>query len=340
MHLSEHFPLADHHTFHVEANSRYWLEYTSIRDLHDFFNTAEYKDSPRLPIGSGSNLLFDGDYPGVLLHSSIVGSTVIRESDDAVWVRVGSGTLWDDFVETAVASGWYGAENLSGIPGEVGAAAVQNIGAYGAEVGQLIDKVEAYCIPDAQLQCIDQKECRYGYRQSRFKSDWMHQYVVCAVVFKMSKIPHLNLSYADLQNSVGTGRSISLNGLRKAILKIRNAKLPDTNQMGNAGSFFMNPIVDQARYEWIKDRYPEVKSWIQSDGRVKLAAGWLIEQTGWKGRQLGRAGVHEQQALVLVNLGGATSKEILDLSARIQEDVQSKFEVALQPEVQIVNGFL
>lgn len=326
------YSLLAHNTFGIDARAKEYIEYTSEAELVDVIRSLR-ADMPVLHIGGGSNLLFTGDYEGVVLHSAIRGIEVVDETADAVLVRVGAGEVWDDFVAYAVEKGWGGVENLSLIPGEVGASAVQNIGAYGAEAKDVIVLAEAIELRNAQKRIFGNAECNYAYRQSIFKNELKGAYAITYVTYRLQKQPVLNLSYGGLSKIEPQPQNIA--EVRQAIIDTRNAKLPDPKVQGNAGSFFMNPVVSREVFEGIQKDYPDMPYYEVENG-VKIPAGWMIDQCGWKGRSLGKAGVHDKQALVLVNRGGATSAEIVALCERICEDVKAKFGVDIHPEVNFI----
>ena len=295
-------------------------------------------DNERLLIlGGGSNLLLTGDFDGTVVHSHIMGMERHEDGEEHVLLRCGSGLVWDEVVAQCVADGLYGAENLSLIPGEVGASAVQNIGAYGAEVKDLITTVEAVEVETGRIVHFTNAQCEYAYRQSRFKRDWKNRFFITYVTYRLCRtfVPHLdygNIKAALAEKGITVPTPIEL---RQAIIDIRNAKLPDPKVEGNAGSFFMNPIVQRSKFEALQALYPDMPHYIIDAERVKIPAGWMIEQCGWKGKALGRAGVHHKQALVLVNKGGAEGRDVLALCHRIQGDVKAKFGIDIYPEVNI-----
>ena len=295
-------------------------------------------DNERLLIlGGGSNLLLTGDFDGTVVHSHIMGMERHEDGEEHVLLRCGSGLVWDEVVAQCVAEGLYGAENLSLIPGEVGASAVQNIGAYGAEVKDLITTVEAVEVETGRIVHFTNAQCEYAYRQSRFKRDWKNRFFITRVTYRLCRtfVPHLdygNIKAALAEKGIIMPTPIEL---RRAIIDIRNAKLPDPKEEGNAGSFFMNPIVQRSKFEALQSLYPDMPHYIIDAERVKIPAGWMIEQCGWKGKALGRAGVHHKQALVLVNKGGAEGRDVLALCHRIQGDVKAKFGIDIYPEVNI-----
>jgi len=288
-------------------------------------------------LGSGSNLLLTRDFSGTILHSAIRGVEVER-AHGGVQLRVGSGETWDDVVAFSVAKGWYGAENLSLIPGEVGASAVQNIGAYGAEVKDIIQEVEVVDIYTGEEQTFSCADCHYAYRQSRFKGEWRGRYVITYVTYLLSDTYVPRLDYGNIRAEL-TAEGIAeptAGQLRQAIINIRKAKLPDPKIEGNAGSFFMNPVVERSKYEALVAEFGDVPHYTIDSDHEKIPAGWMIDRCGWKGRTLGRAGVHSKQALVLVNRGGATGDDIVNLCEAIRKDVKGKFGIDIKPEVNIV----
>ncbi|MBQ4277918.1 MAG: UDP-N-acetylmuramate dehydrogenase [Bacteroidaceae bacterium] len=323
---------AIHNTFHIPATADRYVEYTSVEELQDIIPTLQGR--PFLHIGGGSNLLFTRNYEGTIIHSRILGAETVEEDADTIQLRVGSGEVWDDFVAHCVSHGWYGAENLSLIPGEVGASAVQNIGAYGVEAKDLIDEVECIDLVTGEWRVFNNSQCNYAYRSSIFKHEMKGRYAVVYVDYRLSKHFRPKLEYGNLSTYL-EGKAITPATVRQAIIDIRRSKLPDPEVLGNAGSFFMNPVVSIEKYEEIRREYPDVPYYDVPDG-VKIPAGWLIEQCGWKGKALGRAAVHDRQALVLVNLGGATGAEVLHLCHTIQSEVSRQFGIDINPEVNVI----
>lgn len=326
--------LLNHNTFGIEAHAACFLEYDSEEELLRLIGSGEITD-PCLHIGSGSNLLFTRDYEGTILHSRIAGIELTMEDESSVCLRVGAGVTWDDLVARCVASGWYGAENLSLIPGEVGAAAVQNIGAYGVEVCELITSVETVDRHGCRRTYL-REECDYAYRSSLFKRPEMKSVFITHVCFRLSKQPCYRLDYGTIRQELSRYPMLDLQTLRRVIVDIRESKLPDPKVLGNAGSFFMNPLVSRSRFEELRRSYPDMPHYEVDADRVKIPAGWLIDRCGWKGKALGRAAVHDKQALVLVNLGGATGREIVELSEAVRASVRQAFGVELRPEVNFI----
>lgn len=326
-----------YHTFGMDVKADVFIEYNSVDELKQLLLRENLAEGKWLHIGGGSNLLFTRDYEGVILHSVIRGYEVVEETDDSVYVRAGAGEVWDDFVAYAVGCGWYGAENLSLIPGEVGASAVQNIGAYGMEAKDLIVKVEAIEVATGQECTFTNADCRYAYRESIFKKEWKERYIITHVTYRLDKRPVFHLEYGNVKAELEkSGCEPTLQQVREVIIRIREAKLPDPKIQGNAGSFFMNPVIPRMQYESLLAKYPDMPHYKVDEEWVKVPAAWMIDRCGWKGKQLGRAGVHDKQALVLVNRGGATGQEVIILSQRIQQSVFETFGIAIVPEVNFI----
>lgn len=337
MKITKDYSLLPHNTFGMDVKASLFIEYGSVEELKDLFRRYALKDARWLHIGAGSNLLFTGDYPGIILHSCIRGFEVVSEDAEAVIVRVGAGEVWDDFVAYAVSNEWYGAENLSLIPGEVGASAVQNIGAYGVEAKDLIVEVETIEVATGKERVFRNEECGYAYRESVFKLSLKRRHVLTHVSFRLKKSPSYHLDYGNVRAELEKrGCELSLANVRQTIIDIRKAKLPDPKIQGNAGSFFMNPIVPRAQFEALLQTYPLMPHYEVDADRVKIPAAWMIDRCGWKGKQSGRAGVHDKQALVLVNLGGATGHEIIQLAEEIRNSVLMKFGISISPEVNYI----
>ncbi len=331
------YSLRAHNTFGIDARCRRFVEYTSVEEARSIACSLSVADRPLLIVGSGSNLLLTGDFPGTVIHSAIQGLSVRIEGDE-VYVRAGSGMEWDVVVARCVSNGWHGMENLSLIPGEVGASAVQNIGAYGVEACDIIYKVEAVDLADGEMVTFDGSDCHYGYRDSRFKHDWKNRYLITHVTYRLSRQFLPRLDYGNIRAMLDKKEiaTPTAQQLRDVIVEIRRAKLPDPKVEGNAGSFFMNPVVTKAKFLELQSRYPDMPHYHIDEESEKIPAGWLIEQCGWKGRTVGHAGVHDKQALVLVNRGGATGAEVVSLCESIRKDVLRQFGIEIRPEVNIV----
>lgn len=327
------YSLRRHNTFGIDAKCSRYLEYFNREEAQEAARILRESGQPYLIIGSGSNLLLTRDYEGIVVRSAL--KAALFEGD---LLRCGSGLNWDDTVEQCVRRGYYGAENLSLIPGDVGACAVQNIGAYGVEAKDIILRVWAVEISTGELRLFQNEECHYAYRQSRFKQEWKNQYLITQVDFRLSREFHPHLDYGNIRAELQRRGIVepTARQLRDVIIDIRRAKLPDPELLGNAGSFFVNPVVSRELFERLLAQYPAMPHYYVDEHHEKVPAGWLIEQCGWKGRSMGRAGVHDKQALVLVNLGGATGSEIVALCHAIQHDVEQQFGISLQPEVNIV----
>jgi UDP-N-acetylmuramate dehydrogenase len=331
------YPLRKHNTFGINATARFYFEFTETEDLEGFWTTTtDWTNSPVLILGQGSNMLFVNDFPGLVISPNVPGIKIAHEDRNNIWLEVGSGVIWDDLVEYAVFNGWGGIENLSLIPGKVGAAAVQNIGAYGMEIQNLIESVTGFDLETRTEYTLEASECQYAYRDSIFKNQLKDRFIITRVVFKLDKFPDFILNYGDLKAETEKLGNISLRNIRKAVIGIRESKLPDPKVFGNAGSFFKNPVVESSLAEQLLAENPKMPHYPAQEGYTKLAAGWLIEQCGWKGFRRNDAGVHEKQALVLVNYGNATGKEIYDLSEEIRNSVQEKFSVELDREVNVI----
>ena len=332
--MEQKYSLLSHNTFGIDVSAARFLEYSSVDELHRLIDSGQVT-SPYLHIGGGSNLLFTKDYEGTVLHSRIEGVEVVDETDDDIVVRVGAGVVWDDFVDYCVKHNWYGAENLSLIPGEVGASAVQNIGAYGVEVKDLIVRVETLNI-EGKEHVYDVTECGYSYRDSIFKRPENKSVFVTYVSFRLSKREHYTLDYGTIRRELEKYPGVTLDVVRRVIIAIREEKLPDPRVMGNAGSFFMNPIVGREQFEALQAEYPQMPFYEIDTDRVKIPAGWMIDQCGWKGKALGPAAVHDKQALVLVNRGGAKGADVIALSDAVRASVRAKFGIDIHPEVNFI----
>lgn len=331
-----HYSLLGHNTFGIDACAEVFVEYETADELRQLLSGREALPLPYLHIGAGSNLLFVSDFEGTVWHSAIKGIEVVDETEDAVRLHVGAGEVWDDFVAACVRQGWHGVENLSHIPGEVGAAAVQNIGAYGMEAKDVIDSVHAVEFSTGREKVFRNADCHYSYRQSVFKNELKGMYAVTHVDFRLRKSGPFLLDYGNIREALEKYPEVNLLNVRKAIASIRDAKLPDPKVTGNAGSFFMNPVVSSEVYAGLHREYPAMPCYPTDDGCVKIPAAWMIDRCGWKGKSLGRAGVHDRQALVLVNKGGASGKDIVRLSEEIRRSVQEKFGIDIRPEVNFI----
>lgn len=334
----ENFNLLEYNTFGIEVSCRRFVEFEKPSEVTPLVCSLSESDMPLLVIGGGSNLLFTSDFPGTVLRSAIKGVETTSSEDGHVFVKCGSGERWDDIVSLCVDHGWYGIENLSLIPGDVGATAVQNIGAYGVEVKDFIWSIEAVDIDTGLTVTLSPRDCEYGYRDSRFKHEWKNKYFITSVTYRLSETFTPHLDYGNINSELEKKGIAKPNArqLRQVIVDIRNEKLPDVKVEGNAGSFFVNPVVSAEKYQELAAAYPGMPHYVLDDGRVKVPAGWLIEKCGWKGRSIGNAGVHDKQALVLVNKGGATGKEVLALCEEVRADVLNRFGIKIFTEVNVI----
>lgn len=326
----ENASLKAYNTFGIDVRARYLSSFSSLEEL----TGLPLETDPLLILGGGSNVLLRGDIDGLVLLNRIKGIFLVREDDRHIYVRVGAGENWHGFVEHALERNWAGVENLSLIPGNVGSSPIQNIGAYGVEIKDVFHELSAYHIEEKKVYTFSLNDCEFGYRESVFKQRLKGQFVILEVIFRLNKVAHLHMEYGAIKEELGdiepTIRSIS-----DAVIRIRRSKLPDPAVIGNAGSFFKNPTVTAAKFEELRNAFPDIVGYPSPRG-VRVPAGWLIEQCGWKGYRRGDAGVHARQALVLVNYGHASGKEIFDLCEEIQESVRAKFGVELEREVNII----
>jgi UDP-N-acetylmuramate dehydrogenase len=336
--IKENVPLAGLTTFGVPARARFYAEVHTPEELRALLQQPEVKGLPKMILGGGSNLLFTQDYPGLLIRNRIEGMEVIREDDSEVHLRVGGGVVWHDLVRFAVEKGWGGIENLSLIPGTVGAAPIQNIGAYGVELKESMQELQALNLETLEERIFTPEECAFGYRDSVFKRELKGQYFILYVHFRLRKLSVPNVSYGAIKDTLAEMgvESPDVQAVSEAVCRIRRSKLPDPAEIGNAGSFFKNPEIPEEQFQLLKASYPALPGYPVGPGRVKVPAGWLIEQCGWKGKRVGQTGSHKDQALVLVNYGGATGADVLELARAVQDSVLEKFGIELEMEVNIV----
>lgn len=337
MKLFQNYPLQDITTFHAKVFAKYYTVFSSVDFLKQILSSPEVKSMPFIILGGGSNVLFTGDFNGVIIRNAMEGIEVLNEDDNSVLLKASAGEKWHDVVLYCVNRNYGGIENLSLIPGTMGAGPIQNIGAYGVELKDVLQEVEAINVHTLEVKKFTNAECKFGYRDSIFKEEEKGNFIILAVTLRLNKNAKVNVSYGtlskELENMGITNPTIK--DVSNTVIKIRSSKLPDPDKIGNAGSFFKNPVIANSQFETIKKDYPTVVSFPATEGYTKLAAGWLIEQCGWKGKRVGDAGVHKDQALVLVNYGNATGKEIYELSTQIINSVKEKFRVDLEREVNI-----
>ena len=374
MKINENIPLKNYNTFGISANARYFCEVATIGELKDLVGSDIFRTNTKLILGEGANVLFTKDFDGLVVKPNFKGIAVVRETENEVFVKAFSGENWHDFVMSCCENNWNGLENLAYIPGSVGASPIQNIGAYGVEIKDVMDSLEAFNLDTKQIEVFSNLDCKFDYRESVFKHEYKGKYVICSVIFRLSKLPNFNTNYTAVNDELKRQNvsELSAKAIANAITTIRKSKLPDTSEIGSAGSFFKNPAVSQDVFQTLKKEFPNivahpadplartrslspstslrinsvevpaslartsVRAENTQDEPMKLSAGWLIEHAGWKGHRQGDAGVHTEQALVLVNYGNATGAEILNLAHRIIDSVNAKFGVALTPEVNIL----
>ena len=334
MEFNHNHPLKNLNTFGISANAENFANFNSIEELKKLLENAK---QPIMILGGGSNILFTQNIQGSILKNEIFGIDVIEEDNKSITVKVGGGVVWHDFVLWSLERNLGGIENLSLIPGSVGAAPMQNIGAYGCEIKSVFKQLEAVNIESKELKIFKNKDCQFGYRTSIFKTQLKNKFVICSVTFKLNKHPVFNTSYGAIEDELKEkGEITSLKSISQAVINIRSRKLPDPNVIGNSGSFFKNPTISNIEFQSLKKDFPLIVGYPNGDNETKVAAGWLIEQAGWKGFRDGDAGVHKNQALVLVNYGNAKGKDILNLAKKIQDSVEQKFGIRLIPEVNIL----
>lgn len=339
--VQQYFSLKNNNTFRIDQCAKSYVEYETESDLVGFVRSGALKDEKFIFVGEGSNLLLTEDYDGIVLRSLYKDIKVEKESEEEVYVRAGAGLHFDDLIKFCVERGYGGIENLSLIPGTVGASAVQNVGAYGVEAGDRIHTVRMVDVESGEIVEAGREECEFGYRMSRFKKDWKDKYAVVSVVYRLDKKPEFVLSYGGLSKMM-EGKEITLGSVRDCVIAVRKDKLPAVEEYGSAGSFFKNPIVSREKYEEVvkvlreDDDESAVPMYEVSESEVKIPAGWLIEKCGWKGRREGEVGVWHKQALILVNYGKGEGRDVVNLAKSIQADVWNKFNIALYPEVIVV----
>lgn len=335
MQLIHNYSLRDKNTFGIETSAKYFGTFSNTDELEELLK--KIGKEKMMVLGGGSNILFTGNFDGYILKNEIKGIDIIREDEHHVYIKAGAGENWHQFVNFCLSHDLAGIENLSLIPGNVGASPMQNIGAYGVEIKDVFHQMEAYHLKDKKIVTFTTNDCAFGYRDSVFKNKFKHQFVILDVTFRLNKIPILHTSYGAIEQELEVMKEVpSIHSIAKAVVRIRSSKLPDPREIGNAGSFFKNPSVPAPVYEQMKNKFPDMPGYPQYNGTVKLAAGWLIEQCGWKGYRKGDAGCHARQALVLVNYGNASGKDIYSLSEEIRKSVRQKFSVDLEREVNIV----
>ena len=337
MTIKENISLRPYNSFGIEANARYFASFAQADEAEEILQQKQFMQHRHLVLGGGSNMLLTGNFDGLVLKNEILGIEVVKEDDSHIYVRAGAGENWHRFVMYCVKNRFAGVENLSLIPGSVGASPMQNIGAYGVEIKDVFHELEALHLAGKTIQKFSREDCKFGYRESVFKNIYKDKFIITHVTFRLNKQPSFNTSYGAVQTELEKmGQEPSIESISQAVINIRSSKLPDPAEVGYAGSFFKNPVIPNEQFHQLANEYPNIVAFPSVTGQTKLAAGWLIEQCGWKGYRKGDAGCYPKQALVLVNYGNATGKEIFELSESIIHSVQNKFGVRLEREVNII----
>jgi len=335
MNIQHNISLKPYHTFGIDVSAKQFAPFTSAADMQALLHQNQEQ---LLILGGGSNILFTKNFDGLVLRNELKGIELVKEDADDYYVKAAAGEVWHSFVQYCIQHNYAGIENLSLIPGNVGASPMQNIGAYGVEIKDVFHELEAYHIKDRQFRTFSLEECQFGYRESVFKRAYKDQYIITSVTYRLRKQPLFNTSYGAIEQELEKMQvtSLSIKAISEAVIRIRTSKLPDPKEIGNAGSFFKNPTIPTAQYEALKQQHPAIPGYPAANDQTKVAAGWLIEQCGWKGYRKGDAGCHAKQALVLVNYGHATGAEIFDLSTAIVDSIRQQFNITLEREVNIM----
>jgi len=338
MNIIENYPLLKLNTFGVDVKAKYFTSINTINELIELTKTNVFKNLALLILGGGSNILFTKDFDGLVILNNIKGKEIIDQNQQSIFLKIGAGENWHELVMYCVDNGWGGIENLSLIPGNTGTAPMQNIGAYGVEIKETFIELEALEISSGKIVKFNNSDCEFGYRESVFKNKMKNQYIILNITLELKKNPVLNINYGDVKAILESQniKNPTIKEVSNAIISIRQSKLPDPKKIGNSGSFFKNPIVSLNQLELIKKKYPNVVNYEINENEFKIAAGWLIERAGWKGKKFNNYGVHEKQALVLVNYGLANGMEIFELSEKIILDIKDKFGITLEREVNII----
>lgn len=336
--ITQHKNLKSYNTFGIEVYSQYFTEINSINDFKELVKEEIYRKNKKLVIGGGSNILFTKDYDGIVIKNNLKGKEILKQTGDDVLVKIGAGENWHGFVMWCIDNKYYGLENLSLIPGCVGASPMQNIGAYGVEIKEVFAELEAYDMITAERRIFSKQECNFGYRESVFKHEFKDKYLITSVTYQLKKTAPVNISYGAIASELEAAgvKSPDIKDVSDAVIRIRKSKLPDPAVTGNAGSFFKNPEVPATKYSELKKEYEALVAYPLANGNYKLAAGWLIEQCGLKGYEHHGAAVHNKQALVLVNKNNCSGNDVLELSSYVMQKVFDKFGVRLEREVNIV----
>jgi UDP-N-acetylmuramate dehydrogenase len=337
--IQENVSLRELNSFGIDARARYFSSFGNPDVLGALLEAKPGRPGePLFILGGGSNILLSGDFPGIVLQNDILGIELVREDTDHLYIRAGAGEVWHELVDHSIRHHWQGLENLSLIPGKVGAAPMQNIGAYGVEIRDVFEELEAFDLLERKVYTLSANDCAFGYRDSIFKGRMKDRYVILSLTCRLNKFPKYNISYGAIRTELERmgETSLSIRAISEAVIRIRTSKLPDPAKLGNAGSFFKNPVVPAETFRKLREKFSGIIGYDAAPGLVKMAAGWMIEEAGWKGYRRGDAGCHSAQALVLVNYGQATGAEILALSEDIRESVREKFGVELEREVNVI----
>jgi len=338
MKLLQDISIKEYNTFGLDVKAKYFSSIKDVSEVISLLKDELLRPNKFMILGGGSNVLFAQNFDGLILHNELKGIQVVKENESYVWVKAASGEIWHDLVLYVIEKGWGGVENLSLIPGSVGAGPMQNIGAYGVELKDTFFELEAIDLSTFELLTFSKSDCKFGYRESVFKNELRDKYFIISVTFQLSKNPKLNTSYGAISVelvNMGVDHP-TVKDVSNAVINIRRSKLPDPKILGNSGSFFKNPEITNSEFDLLKNKFPDVVGYPLSNEKTKLAAGWLIEQCGWKGKIIGNTGSHKDQALVLVNYGGATGNEIYQLALDIKKSVLDKFDVIIETEVNII----
>lgn len=337
MNIIPNVSVLQYNTFGMDVFSKLLVSFSNEDELVEVLKTKECKENERLVLGGGSNVLFTKDFEGIILKNDIKGIELVSEDEFHYFVKAGAGENWHEFVLHCIDNNFAGIENLSLIPGSVGASPMQNIGAYGVEIKDVFESLEAIEIKTGEKKTFNKEECAFGYRESIFKNKLKNKYVITSVTYKLNKIANYDVSYGAIKKQLEKNKvkQLTIKDISNAVIQIRNSKLPNPKDIGNAGSFFKNPVISLEQFENIKPNFKGIAHYVLPNGEIKLAAGWLIEKLGWKGKTIDKYGVHENQALVLVNYGGASGQDIYDLSSQIIEAVRERTGITLEREVNI-----
>jgi len=337
--VQKNVPLKPFNTFGIDVKAKHFLRLQNAEALQSILNDDQWRSTPKLVLGAGSNVLFTKDYPGLVIKNELSGIEVIEENKDHIWLQVGAGENWHQFVIHCVENHYSGVENLSLIPGSMGAAPIQNIGAYGVEMRSVFFELEAIELTTGNTVTFNNDDCKFGYRNSIFKNTHKDLYIVCKVTLRLNKQPSLNTSYGIIQQTLNKMdiKTPDIKSISDAVIHIRQTKLPDPNKIPNAGSFFKNPLLTKDVFTKLQSQHPEIPHYPAENHQIKIPAAWLIEQCGWKGKRYKNAGVHDQQALVLINHNNANGEDLKNLAKEIQQSVLDRFSVSLIPEVNIID---